>query len=344
MSMRTRCLVLAVATLATVSTADESDQYLVWGRDLADSGPAINQILNTRIAGVLDFMNEQNPGCACCLLTVAIMSDLHENRLGASTGGVAEPNEGIETYPSLEILPGEIFLQSIYRQVDPALILGVAHNIRIGNAHFGIDKFDEFFGLGRRYYMHFQEQLVAGLTPEQAEDDTIRMGVLDEATFLGSTTEGVFSFADLEAAYQGLLFAMDLCGGSDPRLVLSENRWIRSRLVDISPYISPYYDETFLPPLYSAGIEKAVYINIERNYAQIATSEPVANRFSLYRETAPPPSRSLRVTVDYLRGLKIPSQFPTLLTALGIKGTDSTAPWNPFSIVLVEEAEPVPAS
>lgn len=324
-------ILLAVAALPAAA-ADEADQYLVWGTTLNDSAPAINAFINERVQATLGLVNKDNPGCDCETLTAGIITDIYQDRFRAEISRFIDATESVDVYPRRDTTNGEILDTSIYRHAITGLTIRVTRNIRIGEVYLGTDKLSHFFGIGRRYYTRYRGLLRDGQSPEQAEQEAILWGLLTENTFLGTTTNGIFSFADLEANYQGFRLAQDLCTGSDPFLRHEDGRWIQVRPVDLTAYVSPYFDETYLPPLYGELIRNAVHLVVERDYSSHVRDTRVAERFATYRALTPPPSRSMQIVGEFLREHEIPSQRPALLAALGLKETDPTAPWDPYSV------------
>ncbi len=48
-------------------------------------------------------------------------------------------------------------------------------------------------------------------------------------------------------------FYLDLCDVDDPILKLGEDGWFISRPVDLRNYVTPRWDESFQPPIYTKG-------------------------------------------------------------------------------------------
>lgn len=314
------------ALVAAPARADESDQHMVWGIELNDSAPAINGFINGRIASVLELVNANNPDCDCNTLTEGLITDIYQDRLRDNLSTFIETSEAVDVFPRRNVLDGNIIDHSIYRHSVTALTIRVTRTLRIGEVYLGTDKLSHFFGLGRRYYARYQSFLLESQSPEEAEKNAVHWGIMTENTFLGTTTNGIFSPADLEANYRGLQFARALCSGDNPHLMHRDGKWTLVRPVDLAEYICPAFDETFNPPLYGSLIKDSIYVALTREYNEKAHLESVASRFQTYRALAPPPSPSMRIVSEYLREKGIPSQRPDYMQALGLTENDAAAP------------------
>ena len=77
------------------------------------------------------------------------------------------------------------------------------------------------------------------------------LGIFTERTILGVSSSGIMSLGDLEANYQGLLFFFGLCDGRDPGLTRTPAGWGLARPFDIRDYVSPEWDESWQPNIYT---------------------------------------------------------------------------------------------
>ncbi len=327
MLCRLLCLVSFMGlALVSITHADESDQYMVWGIELADAAPTINAYVNERIVGSLGRINESNPDCDCETLTTGVFTDIYQDRLRANLTDFIEFTQSIEVYPARDVIPGEIIDQSIYRNALVSITIRVTRNIRIGEVYLGTDKLNHFFGIGRRYYTRYLASLKAGRSQAEAEDEAILWGILTENTFLGSSTNGIFSIADLESNYQGFRLAQGLCAGDSPYIVHQQGKWTIFRPIDLRDYVDPTFDESFNPSLYAGLLRGAVLKVVEEIHAPKAGFPALAARFNAYRSTLPPSSRSLALIRRHLEENAIPAQRPSLMKALGISDSDPAAP------------------
>src|SRR5690606_27890132 len=100
-------------------------------------------------------------------------------------------------------------------------------------------------------------------------------GIKTEKTYLGLWLV-TFSYGDLEANYQGLLFYKDLCEGSKPFFIKNNfGEWERSaREFNWLEYISGDFDETFN----ASGYKNKKWKNIEpyvKEYCPMLASRSV---------------------------------------------------------------------
>jgi len=79
----------------------------------------------------------------------------------------------------------------------------------------------------------------------------VRFSIATERTIWGGSTSGILSLGDLEANYQGLLFYRGLCGGADPELTLSPAGWRLKRPFDLRDYVTPEWDESWQPNIFT---------------------------------------------------------------------------------------------
>jgi hypothetical protein len=312
--------------------ADEADQYLSWGIELADSASTINAYTNGRIDAMLDVVNRENPDCECETLTNGIFADIYFNRLQANLTSFVETAPAIDIYPARDVTNGGFMAMSIYRDAPLALTIRMTRTVRIGDVYLGVDKLAHFFGIGRRYFAGYRSSVRAGQSEDEAIDTAIRWGIFTENTVLGTTTNGIFSFADLEANYQGFELARNLCAGASPHLGRDGGRWAVIRPLDLREYINPAFDESFNPPFYTGDLRRAVFGVLAKDYALRAELPAVAHRFSLYRTQLRPPSRSTHIIQQYLREQGITSQRAELLSTLGLSEHDPAAPLDPYDL------------
>jgi hypothetical protein len=305
--------------------ADESDQYLVWDRELADASPAINDFINRVARERIEAENAKpGPPCDCESLTLQILPEIYLDRLRANLIAFIENSDDIEAYPPRTVAPADLLSLSIYRRAPVPLVIRVTRTIRIGDVYLGVDKLNHLIGIGRRYYVRYLSHRQTGMNEQQAVDSVIRWGVLVENSVLGTLINGVFSSADLEANYQGLLFARRFCEGSEPYLESFRGDWRLAREIDLRDFVTPPFDESFYPPLYDDDLRLAVLTVLAEDYAGHANSPAVLARFDRYRNYAPSPC--MRFVERYLDEYHVTSQLADILAALRVRPGDPYAP------------------
>jgi hypothetical protein len=107
------------------------------------------------------------------------------------------------------------------------------------------------------------------MSHDEAVGFSVRRGIAIETTVLGGVISGVISPADLEANYQGLSWYIDLCEGEPPLLERTEAGWRVREPFDMRPYVSPEWDESYLPNVVMKGRWVHVRPEIERHCGEL---------------------------------------------------------------------------
>jgi hypothetical protein len=196
-----------------------------------------------------------------------------------------------------EIYPHTLFYvpESIYR--DPFRIyipyFGLAPNIQVKGFYFGTDKLSHFASTGRIYYNVFKRT--------SKLEKAISWGIRDEKTLHGFWPSGVFSYADLEANYQGFLFYYGLCHGKKPYLEFEDSQWTLRREFRIEHYVSGLWDESYLESYRLPKNWEKVKIVLADKYCVQRNSELVRSRFHYYDTHLP-----VRSSMRYLKSPRLP--------------------------------------
>ena len=143
-------------------------------------------------------------------------------------------------------------------RVDVIRWLPPSPTIEVAGIRFGTDKLSHFFSEGAWLHTWYRGFLKKGLAPDEALRRALLRGVLTERTILGGTSSGVLSLADLEANAQGLAFWNGLCGGPDPGLERTPAGWRLKRRFDLRAVVSPEWDESWQPNVYTPARWKKV--------------------------------------------------------------------------------------
>jgi len=144
-------------------------------------------------------------------------------------------------------------LYSNHPLIDPGTWMPFTPTIEVAGVRIGTDKLAHLVSSGWTYYGEYREGLEKGQTPEEAERRAVRRGIIEESLILGKLASGVLSIPDLESSYAGMHFYIDLCDCEGPVLELSEDGWGISRPIDLRDYVTPRWDESYQPPIYSKG-------------------------------------------------------------------------------------------
>lgn len=297
---RVACGFLLGLAIGVPAAALETDQFLVWERDLADSTPAVNAYLNAELDRVLARVNREPPAVACAAIPRRFYRRLVPTLLVYSRiRNFLNTDPAVERFPGREVGYFGYLERSIYRRPTWPFLLPMARTVSIGGVDVGIDKVaGHMFGFGRRYYRRYERLRNRGGSEEDALRQVIRRGLHNELTLVGGLADGVFSLADLEANYRGLLLARDFCAGAAPLLERGPEGWRAARPIDIAPYVNPLLDETFNPSLYASYRWRRVREALLAYCPKRATGK-VAERMGRYLAAAPT-SLSARVVHEHL--------------------------------------------
>lgn len=121
--------------------------------------------------------------------------------------------------------------------------------LRVGRLVVGIDKIGHFLSQGWFYYQRERELRAAH--PELTDDEIDRLirqyGHELEANYLGFGGTGVYSYADLAANWQGLVFFRALVSGPRPHIAFANGRYVLARRFHIIDYATDAWDEVQNP-------------------------------------------------------------------------------------------------
>lgn len=244
-----------VALVAAPASALETDQYWAWGRPLADSTEAVNARFNLELERVLAELPGDRPAPSCRKVAAEFRSRmrfllLHDIQIWAwNSRWVDRIPEGADE----QRVYARTNLYSNHPLIDPATWMPYTPTISVAGVRFGTDKLAHFVSSGWTYYSAYRKHLAKGVAPDQAELRAVRRGVLEESLILGRLASGVMSVADIEAGHAGMRMYLDLCDADDPILALEGGRWAATRPLDLRHYVTPRWDESYQPPIYTKG-------------------------------------------------------------------------------------------
>ncbi len=295
--------------------AGEVDQYMAGNQLPNDESHYLNQLFNEKIQNALDDINETDPDCSC--------AEAAGNVLKYFGIGLNSPLEkhvknagDFDKYPNDDIPFSERYKKSIFRRevtsknIDQyqnySLWLQIDEVINVAGIYIGVDKLTHFTASGYLYYQ------IYNLALEQTKHEkAISIGIYGEKNILGKIPSGVFSYADLESNFQGLLFTLDLCCNGQSRLVRDGIGWSLSTPFDIKHYVNPYWDEAYNPSYYYEGpnlslLSKAqtVMKNIP-HYCLLYKTQRIQKIFTYYDRIAEP-----SFSVLYLKELVDEGELP----------------------------------
>lgn len=238
---------------AVAAPALETDQFYAWGRALEDSTEVLNARVNLELERLVAELNRENRGLDCQKVRSRFLGRhrmLFFNRfetwavnsplVSRSPAGPEEAAEFKENY-----IYGTMSILDTGSYYPPGPTVEV-HGVRIGT-----DKLSHLLGTAWYYHRWYRAARKRGLTTTEAELEVVRRGLWTENTVLGKLVTGVVSFGDLEANHQGMWFYEHLCAGDDPTIAYEEGVWRLRRPFDLREYVTPEWDESYQPNLYT---------------------------------------------------------------------------------------------
>jgi len=241
-----------IAPSAPSARAAETDQFMTWNVELRDSAPQINQFLNDAAQDFVARRNRSHQKTETVeemgvKFYLYLFQGLHSSRVRNFVSGTKE----IDRYPSTDTSFWAYQRESIYRGLSFPYVLPMARSIRVGEVYLGIDKVSHFFGFGRRYYQRYLRLIGEGMTEQEALDKVIANGLSQESSLVGGLVDGVISFGDLEANFQGFQMLLDLTRGPEPFFVQENGIWRTQGQVDFSRFVTPGFDESYRLPYFT---------------------------------------------------------------------------------------------
>ena len=283
---RRRCLPLLLAILVALSVlpagGGETDQYLAWGASLDDSSDGLNRYVNDGIETTLERLKHPER-LECGDLPPRIYRYLFHGLLRSRLRHFLDEDPSIDRYPGAEVGYFAYLRGSLFRGPAFPFFMPMSRTIRINGVHLGVDKVNHIFGFGRRYYNHYRRYRRRGHGEEEAVRRTVIWGLKIERYFVGGMIDGILSYADLEANYQGLMLARDLCEAEPAHLELVDGRWRLVRPVDVRAYVNPRLDESYNENLYTWWRWRQVKKILEGEVCPRLAEPAVRARWSQYR-------------------------------------------------------------
>jgi hypothetical protein len=289
-------LVLLLVVVPGLSSALETDQYYAWGLPLADSTDVVNARFNLELErAIASFPADRQPE-SCRKVAVAYRKRmrfllLHEIQIWAWN------SEWVDRIPNGADEQQEYRRTNLYSNhpmIDTGTWMPYTPTLEVAGVRFGTDKLAHLVSSGWTYYKEYYRGLKKGETPEEARRRAVNRGIVEENLILGKLASGVTAIPDLEANSAGMQFYLDLCDVEDPILELGEDGWFISRPVDLRNYVTPRWDESFQPPIYTKGRWRKVKPVLETYCDRLSDPQVVAMR-RRYREMDEVPTPRARV-------------------------------------------------
>jgi hypothetical protein len=282
----TAAITLVIALAAGPAAALETDPFYAWGSELSDATPWINAKVNLEIEEVLARLDASPRASSrsCDDAVDAILRHFrlfifHDLELWVSNTSLIDrvPSDPDEVRGFRE--------RYVYRathELDPVVWMPPSPTIEIDGIRIGTDKLTHFFSEGSFYRRWYLGGIEDGLAHDDAVERAIRRGIWMERTLLGWYASGVLSLADLEANEQGMRWLVGMCHAERPQLRRVDGRWVLDPPFDVRTFVSPGWDESWLPNLYSRSRWAKVRPVLE-GYCDLVDSGSVRERRERYR-------------------------------------------------------------
>lgn len=244
---------MSLSCLSSTAWSLETDQYMMWGKDINDISNYLNGFINKRTWKAIDEINHlplaERGKLSCEDVHQHILKAYNENK---GLDFISEIERLIYDDPTLARYPPQhtgkfaTVNQSIYRKSKLFKLKMFGINIKVNGVYLGVDKVDHLLRTGYGYFKTYQKHRNKGATEQQAEIAAIDKGIFQEKTYYGFWVSGVFSYADLEANYQGLRFHRNFCDSNNPYLFQRNNgSWGFAHTIDLRDYVNPWFDESY---------------------------------------------------------------------------------------------------
>ena len=318
---------IAVALAAGPAAALETDPFYAWDQELSDSAPLINAKVNLEIEAVLAKIDASrgDKTRTCDDVVDAILRHFrlfifHDVELWVTNTSLIERSPG-----DADEIRGfrERYIYHATNELDPVVWMPPSPTIEIGGVRIGTDKLTHFFSEGtyyRRWYLHAIED---GLGHDEAVERAVRRGIRMERRLLGWLASGVLSLADLEANEEGMLWLVGMCHADNPQLRRVDGRWTLDPPFDIRGFVSPDWDESWLPNLYTPSRWTKVRPVLE-SYCDDLTSAAVRQRREQYARSTRA-SVSMRIIRETIAEGRLPDPATFGIESLCATGTDPDA-------------------
>ncbi|MBF0360411.1 MAG: hypothetical protein HQK49_05330 [Oligoflexia bacterium] len=237
--MKLKCgVVFILFSLSSFLQAAEIDSFTQRYDKINDSTEALNNLVNKHLIKAIEETNS----CDRDLLFKKVYNELGYGLLWSRIENLISDEPTIDkrfTYVNKSVYRGISFYQS------PAIHIGKLNPIiKIGEYIVGSDKFAHFFAFGYdSYKMAFIDK--------KGVIEAIKYTESTERGIYGYYTTGIYSYGDLVANYQGMLFwrefVYDGSGltieNSKTLIKCQNNKWFLFKRYDVRDYIDFGWDE-----------------------------------------------------------------------------------------------------
>lgn len=285
-------LLFILLLIANQVQGREVDNYLAWGVEIDDAGPALDRYMRAQLEAALDQVNRPShvPRPATKKPAGGMrVRKRHESSCYRAAHDLLRAAFYYPTYQKIEQFLEEDPVIDRYprrprdkggkqraaagqtaaegylsnREYRKASIVKtspfnvpLSRVVNVYGIYTGTDKLGHFTSFGARYLKNFDDQVRAGVDKQTAFDQVMDSSYQSENGVVGMYFTKVFSRGDIEANFQGMLFAWTLCQPqSTTRLQRQDGAWqlLNLEAFTIRDYVNPGWDESFNTSLFSAG-------------------------------------------------------------------------------------------
>jgi hypothetical protein len=229
--------------------ASEVDHYTVAPKlnTLRDSKEIINSKANETLSMILKKVNKRNKGCNEKKLYKALRKSFNHKIIGKFAKFITKDKSIHRMRPSIR--------DSIFEKwnVKDTFTMGflakisspIGYLVNYDGHVIGDDKFEHMFASGFKYFRSYYLQ-------NKPLPETLVIGIKEESGFLGLKVNGVFSYGDLVADFQGMRFWNHFLGRRNdifgenivPYVTCDNNKWKPLNKIDFSIYVDEGMDES----------------------------------------------------------------------------------------------------
>ncbi|MDC0254312.1 hypothetical protein OAK75_05395 [Bacteriovoracales bacterium] len=315
-----KLFILFTPIFLSVGFSSETDQLFALNKYIEDSTGPINEIINQNLVRAVEKANRKN--YSCYKLTKNFAKEVGSGKKSLRDMPIRK-NNSIDQIPRQSSNRELFYEDSIYYGLK-RWDIGIGDNrflsptLEVNGVRLGADKISHITFIGLNYYKTFsfflrryKKKFSKDKALRKALEKAINFGVFQESTITGKSrfVSGLFSFADMEANYQGLRLFHNICGSENPYVNNINGQWYLQKKVDITPYITPELDETYYPNYFRESFWKKVKTNM-LNYCNESSFKALAAR-KRYYSTFKKKSFSYYFLKEKIRKgkLKDPSRF-----------------------------------
>lgn len=248
--------VLACICATRDGQAREVDQFtdrLFQIQHLADASEVIDRAMNASLAGLVDALNDCKP--ATRQDRDRLVRDAFQSSRIDYFAQIVTPFESwLRDDAAVDLFwvtaRGMYGGDIDYDDMTMGWYVELAPAIRVGSVVVGIDKLGHFLSQG---WFYFQKEREIRAADPGASDAAVARRIRQyghelEDSYLGLGGTGVYSYADLAANWQGLVFFRALFSNSNPYIAMdAKGRYRLARSFHIVDYVNDAWDEVINP-------------------------------------------------------------------------------------------------